>query len=62
MPDNYFASYLPFPDPRPAGGTGLRLAIILAFLADWAAENRLGENEAYECGMHPVGDWRGASR
>jgi len=58
MPDNYFASYLPFLIHVLLAG-GIATAIIsLSWLIGQRKPTR-AKMEAYECGMHPVGDSRG---
>jgi NADH-quinone oxidoreductase subunit A len=58
MPDNYFASYLPFLIHILLAG-GIATAIItLSWLIGQRKPTR-AKMEAYECGMQPVGDSRG---
>ena len=58
MPDNYFMPYVPFLIHILLAG-GIATAIItLSWLIGQRKPTR-AKMEAYECGMHPVGDSRG---
>src|ERR1700691_3133484 len=58
MPDNYYFRYLPFLIHILLAG-GIATAIIsLSWLIGQRKPTR-AKMEAYECGMHPVGDSRG---
>jgi NADH-quinone oxidoreductase subunit A len=58
MPDNYFLRYLPLLIHILLAGAIATAIITLSWLIGQRKPTR-AKMEAYECGMHPVGDSRG---